>query len=43
MKKLFNLFICLLLCFSFISLVNAEDGIKLINEEYIGVFVSLFA
>lgn len=32
MKKIFNIFICLLLCFNFIIFVHAEDGVD-IDEE----------
>lgn len=35
MKKLFNLFICLLLCFSFVTLANAEDGMDFEDSEMV--------
>ena len=35
MKKLFNLFICLLLCFSFVTFVNAEDGMDFDDSEMV--------
>lgn len=34
MKKFFNLFICLLLCFSFSTYVQAEDDLD-VNDEFV--------